>query len=144
MRGPLAVAALLIASACAGAPARPVAIDLSHDACASCRMIISSRATAAEIVAPGEEPRLFDDFGCLRKGLTDSPAPADAVIFVADHLTGDWLRAEAAVFTEVPTLHTPMGSGLIAHRDAAERDRDGAARGGRAVEWQDVVGRVRP
>ena len=138
------MAALVVASACAAGPVRPVAIDLSHDACASCRMIISSRATAAEIVAPGEEPRLFDDLGCLRKGLAAGAPPAGAVIFVADHLTGDWLRIEEAVFTEVPSLPTPMSSGLVAHRDTSERDQDPAARGGRAVQWREVVGGVQP
>ena len=144
MRSGCATAVLLIASACAAGPARPVAIDLAHDACASCRMIISSRATAAQIVAPGEEPRLFDDFACLRKGLADAAPPADAAIFVADHLTGDWLRVEEAVFTEVPGLHTPMNSGLIAHLSAAERDQDPVARDGRVVPLREVLGRVAP
>jgi len=142
-RGP-AGALLLLAAACAAGTPQPVVIDLAHDACASCRMVISSTATAAEVVAPGEEPRLFDDIGCLRKGLAESAPPADAVIYVADHVSGAWLRAEQAVFTHVPALQTPMGSGLVAHRDAAGRDGDAAARGGSAVTIADALGRNWP
>ena len=41
-------------------------IALGQDACAHCRMVIVSQATAAQIAAPGEEPRFFDEIGCLR------------------------------------------------------------------------------
>jgi copper chaperone NosL len=68
----------------------------------------------------------------------------DAVIFVADHATRDWLRAEQAIFTEVRSLQTPMSSGIIAHGNADTRDRDPAARGGHPLDLSQVLGRTRP
>lgn len=116
----------------------PVEIDLGRDACSHCRMAIVSTATAAQIVAPGEEPRLFDDIGCLRDFVAASRPPADAVVFVADHRTRQWVEARGAVFTKA-AIDTPMGSGLMAHADAASRDQDPAATGGTAVPAGSIV-----
>jgi copper chaperone NosL len=122
-------ATLLLAAGCTGSGAAgPVAIELGRDACSHCRMAIVSTGTAAEIVAAGEEPRLFDDLGCLRHFIAAASLPADAVVFVADHRTGVWVEARRAVFTST-SLETPMGSGLVAHADAASRDQDPTARG---------------
>jgi copper chaperone NosL len=130
---------VLLATGCAGSGAAgPVAIDLGHDACSHCRMAIISTATAAEIVAPGEEPRLFDDLGCLRDFIAAAPLAADAVVFVADHRTGAWVNARHASFTKT-SVQTPMGSGLVAHADTASRDQDPAARGGTAVSTGSIL-----
>ncbi|MGE0461638.1 MAG: hypothetical protein AB7Q16_09740 [Vicinamibacterales bacterium] len=134
----------LAMSSCAGGPPQPVAIDVVNDVCAHCRMVISTPNTAAQLLAPGEEPRLFDDLGCLRSFLETAPAPEGSAIFVADHLSGDWVRIEDAVITEVPGLQTPMGSGLVAHRTSADRDRDPATRGGRPYDKTTLLGGGRP
>lgn len=142
---PLGIVLLTLAvSSCSGGPPQPVAIDPVNDVCAHCRMVISTQTTAAQLLAPGEEPKLFDDLGCLRSFLETTPAPEGSAIFVADHLTGDWVRIEDAVITEVPGLQTPMGSGLVAHRSSADRDRDPAARGGRPYDTATLLGRGRP
>jgi len=96
-------------------------------------MMVSDVRVAAQIVAPGEEPLFFDDIGCLRDYLASTSAAADAVVYVADHRTGAWVDATQAVFTRSATIETPMGSGIIAHADAASRDADDAARGGSGV-----------
>jgi copper chaperone NosL len=102
-------------------------------------MIVSDPRLAAQIVTPAEEPRVFDDLGCLRDYLTASPIARDAVVYVADHHTGDWVRASDAVFTRVAGATTPMGSHLLAHASAASRDADPQARGGEPIELSAVV-----
>jgi copper chaperone NosL len=130
---------VLLTADCVGSGAAgPVAIDLGRDACSHCRMAIVSTTTAAEIVAPGEEPRLFDDLGCLRDFIAAAPLAPDAIAFVADHRTGAWIEARHAVFTKT-SLQTPMGSGLVAHADAGSRDQDAAARGGVAVPGGSIL-----
>jgi copper chaperone NosL len=123
------LAALASALACGTVPAGPVTIDLKNDTCAHCRMGIVSTTTAAQVVAAGEEPRFFDDIGCLRDYLAGAALTSDAVVFVADHRTGDWIDARRAVVTKT-SIDTPMASGLVAHADAASRDADPAAAGG--------------
>jgi copper chaperone NosL len=124
--------AALVVSACASGPPPPAKVALGEDACAHCRMTVVSQSTAAQIARHGDEPLFFDEFGCLRDYLGGHITPADAVIYVADHRTGTWVNARTAVFTRTSTS-TPMGSGLLAHADAASRDADPAAAGGSAA-----------
>jgi copper chaperone NosL len=133
------VALFTMLTACGSSPPQPVAIDTSNDSCAHCRMIVVDRRLAAEIVAAGEEPKVFDDIGCLRDYLTDHTLVPGARIFVADHRTGDWVPAIEAIYTKATELATPMNSGIIAHRDVASRDADARAHGER-VDVSAILG----
>jgi len=142
--GSLAGAAALLAVACgAGAP-EPAALDTRNELCASCRMAVSTAVFAAQLVAPGELPRFFDDLGCLAGYVKAGRAPTGATAFVADHRTKAWARADRAVYTRVEGLETPMGSHVIAHADAASRDQDADARGGAAVPAAELFGPAGP
>ncbi len=135
-----ATVALAALTACGGSAVGPAEIDTRHDACRFCRMTVSDLRFAAQVVAPGDEPLAFDDLGCLASYLTGRQAlRSDAVVFVADHRTREWVRADAATFTRVTSLETPMSSHMIAHRDAASRDADPDARGGTALSLGDIV-----
>lgn len=130
---------MCIAAACAGGPTGPATIELGQDACAHCRMTIVSNTTAAQIVAPGEEPRFFDELGCLRDYLAGNIVASDGSVYVADHRTQEWVDARTAVFTATSTP-TPMASGFLAHGNAASRDADPAARGGRPIAAATILG----
>lgn len=95
-----AAAAGLLAISCSAAP-RPAPLSRGQDACVQCRMVIVSQSTAAQIVSPGEEPRFFDEIGCLRDYLSNrsTPAAAGTVIYVTDHQRGEWVEARRALFT---------------------------------------------
>lgn len=131
---------LLVVAGCAAGGPEPAPLDTRNESCATCRMVVSEARFAAQVVAPGELPRFFDDLGCLSAFLKAGRAPAEATVFVADHRTRAWVRADAAVYARVPTLATPMGSHWIAHADAGSRDGDAAARGGTPVTPRDVLG----
>jgi copper chaperone NosL len=133
------VVAVAAASACAAGPPPPATLALGEDACAHCRMTLVSRTTAAQIARPGDEPVFFDEIACLRDYLVNQVVPGDAVVYVADHRTGEWVNARAAVFTAT-SAPTPMASGLLAHADTASRDRDPAAAGGRATATGAILG----
>jgi copper chaperone NosL len=123
---------------CAAAAHAPAAIRVGEDTCAHCRMTLLSTRTAAQIVVAGDEPVIFDELGCLRDYLAAHAPSGEARIYVADHRTGAWLDAAAAVFTRT-SIATPMSSGLLAHADAASRDAVAAARGGAAVSRESVL-----
>lgn len=131
--------ALLCALAACGGDARPVAIATGAP-CAYCRMTISDARLAAEVVAPGEEPRQYDDIGCLANDLRTRPAPQGARAFVADYQTGALTAANDAVYTRVDAIATPMGSHLVAHATGAARDADARVRGGVRQTAADVFG----
>lgn len=103
-------------------------------------MAVSDAHLAAQIVAPGEEPRIYDDIGCLVNGLKREAAPPDSMAYVADHRTGEWVRASAAVYTRVSGLSTPMGSHIVAHSSLGSRAADDAAKNGQPVTVAELFG----
>ena len=141
------IAALLALglAACKGGPPRPAELDTSGaEACAFCRMVISDRHLAAQLAARGEEPRFFDDLGCLRAFLAGHPLPKGAVAYVADHRTGEWVKASAAVYAKADAVETPMGSHLLAYADAASRKADPAAAAATPLAPEQVFGAPAP
>jgi len=136
-----ALVCVTLLAACASGPPQPAALDTRNTECAHCRMIASDIHYAAQIVAPGEEPKFFDDVGCLRDYLkSGAGVPADAVAYVADHRTSEWAVASDAVYTKVVGFSTPMDSGVIAHANAASREADPGAQRGDRIEVEDVFG----
>jgi copper chaperone NosL len=115
---------------CAPSPPGPASLDTRNDTCAHCRMAVSDARFAAQIVAPGEEPKFFDDIGCLREYLKATTPPPGSLVFVASYLTRAWLPAGDAVYLKNDSIQTPMGFHLVAFEDAARRDADPAAQGG--------------
>jgi copper chaperone NosL len=140
MRAAAGLLSLVALAGCAGGPPEPAPLDTRNEACAACRMPVSEARFAAQVVAPGELSRFFDDLGCLAGFLKGRRAPAGAAVFVADHRTRAWIRAGDAVFTRVPRIATPMGSHLVAHASAASRDLDPAAPGGTPIPAAEILG----
>ena len=137
----LVVLSVLFVMACSSGPPPPARLDTKNEACRFCRMAVSNQRFAAQLVAPSEEPKFFDDIGCLRNFLRQQPSLSPGTVaYVADHWTRDWVPAAQAVFTKAPEVATPMASGLIAHRDLASRDQDPATRGGTPVAVIDILG----
>jgi copper chaperone NosL len=136
-------ALILLLAGCGRGPVQPVDFDAAHEACRFCRMTGSDGRTAAQLVSPGEEPLFFDDIGCLRDYVRQTSLAASAVMFVADHRTRAWVRADSAIFTQQAQLATPMSSHLIAHASAVSRDADADAREGAVVTIEEIFAGVR-
>lgn len=119
----LLVFAVLLA-ACAGGAVKPVDIE-SSDMCSFCRMAISEKRYAAEIIDQEENVMKFDDIGCMLRyrdaaGTTLKPA----AIFVNDFETREWLPAEKAFFARPANVKTPMGSGIVAYATKEKAGND--------------------
>lgn len=135
------LAVLLLAAACSSGAPTPASLDTKNEWCGWCRMAVSEARFASQLVAPNEEPKFFDDLGCIGHYVAGTKAlPPGAAAFVADHRTKAWVSASSAVYTRVPGLETPMGSHLIAHADTASRDADPEAKGGTLQTPADVFG----
>jgi copper chaperone NosL len=132
----------LLAAACGGGAAPPPAAwESGSYACSFCRMMVVDRSFASQLLVPYEDPRFFDDMGCLASYLKNHPElPPTAVVYVADRRTGEWILARDAVYTSVPGLTAPMGSHIVAHATAASRSDDPQAAGGVPV----AIGEVFP
>ena len=135
------VAALVSCGLTACSAAGPAPLDTKSESCAWCRMAVSDPRFAAQLVAPSEEPRFFDDIGCLASYLgSKRELPKGARAYVADHRHQVWIDATTAVYARVESLETPMGSHLVAHTDAASRAADAEARTGKPLAAPEVFG----
>lgn len=118
---------IFLLAACGQPEIAPVAIN-PEDMCSMCRMAISEKQFAAELITKDGEALKFDDIGCLRDYLK---AKADrsriAAYFVADYETKKWLKAESAHFVKSAELATPMG-GNIAAFESHEKAKEAAAK----------------
>jgi copper chaperone NosL len=128
---------LLVLVLLAGCSPQPQPIEVrAGDTCAHCRMTVSDARFAGQIAAPGEEPLVYDDLGCLAKAVAGGKPVEYA--WVADHRTREWVPASRAVFTQVPGLETPMSSHLVAHASEESRKADAVASGGRVMTAAEV------
>jgi copper chaperone NosL len=89
-----------------------------EDNCSNCRMALSSRAFASEIITEGAEVMKFDDLACLEGYRKKNPALKIKAIFVVDYESGQWLPFEKSVIVKTG-FDTPMGSGKLAVKDTA-------------------------
>ncbi len=128
MRALAAFVCTVLAMACGG-QVTPAVLDTANDQCGTCRMVVSTGRTASQVVAPNQEPKFFDDLGCLDRFLAAATLPSGARVFVADHRTGEWVPAESAVFTRTNGAIGAMGSPFVAHATAASREGDADAVG---------------
>jgi copper chaperone NosL len=103
-------------------------------------MLVSSLHDAAQAVAPGQEPRFYDDRGCMARDA--AVLPADARLFVQLDRGAGWIDVRDAFFAFPVNAPTPMGYGVTAFRtesEALRADRDAGAR-----RWPDVVRGLEP
>jgi copper chaperone NosL len=135
-----AVAAAAL-TACSERGASPAALDVRNDACGHCRMTVSDPRFAAQVVSPGEEPRFFDDLGCLRAYLEAHPSlPQGSAAFVASYATRAWVPAHSALYVKHHAIQTPMGSHYVAYASASERDRGPGPAGGVTLSPAELFG----
>lgn len=114
----IAVVLAAVLLACSSGPPEPAPLDSSGaETCQWCRMVISDRRFAAQIVANGYDPLFFDDIGCLtnylQKGVN---VPPKGVAYVANYREEGWVPALEAHYFRCGGMATPMSSGLIATR----------------------------
>jgi len=114
---------LFLLAACAAGEFTPVPIE-EGDMCSFCRMAISEKQFAAEIITDDATLK-FDDVGCMLRYRQAAADKLDrAAIFVTDLDSRGWLKAEGAFFVRSKTIKTPMGSGIVAFGDRSKAGSD--------------------
>jgi copper chaperone NosL len=128
---------VLLIAGCASGPPAPVALQPGTP-CTHCRMTVLDAKLAAQLVGAGEEPRFFDDIGCLAAYLGGHPSDG-ATAYVADHASGQWIEASHAVYGRDPALATPMNSHLFAHASAQARAADTTVTSDRPLTYAEAI-----
>ena len=87
-----------------------------RDMCERCKMAISERKYAVQIVNPSTHKHYkFDDIGCAVLWLDEEHIPwkSEAKIYITDAKTGKWIDARTAIYTDDSI--TPMAFGFAAY-----------------------------
>lgn len=126
------VAVALLLAACSATMTGPPEIVVDRTVCSHCGMFVSEPAYAAAYQAPGQEPRVFDDIGCLLNAVRREPVSPDHVWF-QDAAGGGWLTADEAIFVGSSRVRTPMSGGLLAYTDLAAAERAARTHDGEVV-----------
>lgn len=94
----------------------PKEIKFDREICERCKMIISDRNYAVQVVNPKDGKRYYyDDIGCAIKWFQEENINwvDAAIIYVADVKTGKWIDARNAFWTYGAV--TPMNFGFSAY-----------------------------
>lgn len=97
----------------------PPVIAYGQDSCDRCGMIISEEKFAAAYWTEDGEARRFDDIGGMFAHNAEENEKV-ASYWVHDFVTGEWIRAEEAIYVLDSSLMTPMGFGIAAFDDEKE------------------------
>ncbi|NPA74369.1 MAG: hypothetical protein GXO12_06610 [Epsilonproteobacteria bacterium] len=97
-------------------PTKPAKMHWDRDMCERCKMAISERKYAVQIVNPANGKHYeFDDIGCAVLWMDEEHIPwkDKAVIWITDAKTGKWIDAKKAMYTDDSI--TPMAYGIAAY-----------------------------
>ena len=115
----VAITMMLVLANCQSANLEPVAIE-ANDMCAFCRMSISEKRYAAELIDQDGEAYKFDDIGCMVNFMKQKKNDGSIrATFVMDFEQREWIKAEDAFYARSVEFKTPMSSGIVAFRNEA-------------------------
>lgn len=135
--------AALTATACSQQPTDgPPTVRYGQDECIHCGMILADeRHVAALRLSEDNETRdvLFDDIGDMLEYEREQTGLTVLRRYVHDFETRQWVDAGGAHFIVSKTIHTPMGSGIIAFADQARAEAKQQMDGGPLGSLADVT-----
>lgn len=136
----LVVVLLFASQAWAHDAHEPAETDFKSDICAECKMLVTSKSYAAQIVG-SSAPLFFDDIGCLVQYERQGKIAVDEVHgrFVRSVAGDAWLPVKDAFWVLTRDVRTPMGYGL--HAFADKKGADGFVKGktgAKVLAWKDV------
>ena len=106
--------------------------------CEYCKMAISQKRYAAELIDSEGRALKFDDIGCM-KNFVDRSAPKAAAYFVMDFDERQWIKAEDAYYMRSPELTTPMNGSIVAFRDHSKALRAADEYHGKIVRFNEIL-----
>jgi copper chaperone NosL len=115
---------VLAAFGCGQTAIKPVELS-AGDMCSFCKMAISEKRYACELVNRFGDATKFDDIGCMKNYiLKEHPEPS--TIFVVDFSSKQWIDAKHAFYVHSSQLQTPMAGATAAF--ASQEDAQNAAK----------------
>lgn len=124
---------------CQTSKMEPVAL-VPEDMCSYCRMAISEKRYAAELLDSEGTAFKFDDIGCMDNFVNKRDVKA-MVYFVMDFDERIWVRAEDAYYVRSSEITTPMNGGIVAFQTEARAQRAAEKYQGTVQRFNEVLKR---
>ena len=117
----------------------PVALA-PEDMCSYCRMAISEKQYAAEVIDTDGQAFKFDDIGCMVNFIEGKKNKAPiAAYFVMDFDRREWVRGEDAYYVRTSEVTTPMNGGLVAFQTQSQAQQAVDKYQGKLLRWKEIV-----
>jgi nitrous oxide reductase accessory protein NosL len=129
---------MLVFIACGEAEIKPVDIA-AEDVCTHCKMAISEKQFAAEIITPDGDALKFDDIGCMQDYLKEKPDTKIAAHFFVEYDTKQWLKGNGASFVKSKEITSPMGGGIIAFGNDTKAKTAAAEFSGQILSFTELM-----
>lgn len=106
----------------------PPTIKLGRHECKECGMLVNDDRCSGALLVEDRGRRdywHFDDIGCMLDAEREHKDEVSVIDrFVRDHASRGWTRAENASFVMAhpKTLHTPMGTGIVAFSNRTDAE----------------------
>lgn len=129
---------LFLVANCQKQAIAPVALA-PEDMCSYCKMAISEKQYAAELIDSDGQASKFDDIGCMANFIkTKKNTEKSVAYFVMDFNERQWIKAEDAYYVRSSELSTPMNGGLIAFKTEAKAQEAAAKFHGKLLRFKDI------
>jgi len=124
--------------ACETNRVEPVALA-PEDMCAYCKMAISEKRYAAELIGSEGAVFKFDDIGCMANFIKGQKnAVQVGAFYVMDFDDGQWIKADNAYYVRSSKLATPMNGGIIAFKNQSQAEQAISKYSGKLLSFKDI------
>ena len=125
-------------TACREAEIKPV--DLAaEDVCSHCKMAISEKQFASELITPDRDAFKFDDIGCMLDYLKEKPDTKVAAYFFVEYDTKQWIKGNGASFVKSKEITSPMSGGIIAFGNETKAKTAAAEFSGQLLSFTELM-----
>lgn len=119
----------------------PVALA-PEDMCSHCRMAISEKQYAGELIDDQGTAFKFDDIGCMINFMKSPQNKTTiAASFVMDFNDRQWIKADSAYYIRSSEFTTPMNGGIVAFREESKAQEAVKKYQGTMLRFKDILGR---
>jgi copper chaperone NosL len=141
MRNKISIGLIFIVLLCAGcSSSQPEAVPIQpEDMCSYCRMAITSKHFAAELITSDEKVFKFDDIGCMLNFVdTKTAGKQITALYVADFNSQQWIPAEQAHYVSTDKVQTPMNGNFLAFENPKDASEAASKYEGRLLNFADL------
>ena len=132
------VLALGILANCQRRALRPVDIA-AEDMCSFCKMSISEKRYAAEVIDSEGQAYKFDDIGCMVNFVKQKRSQSEVrAYFVMDFDKREWIRGQDAFYVRSSEFTTPMAGGISAFKDESRAQAAVTKYHGKLLSFDDL------